>query len=336
MGEFGEVASRNRPTPLHPALQMGQLHRQHGGLDRIEATVVTQIGVQVAARHPVHCQLAHPLGQLGIAAGHRTAIAGTAEVLGGEETEAAGIAPAAHRPSGPVGAAGLGAVLDHQQSVGGGDRVDALHVHRPAEQVHWQQGAGGGGDGRLDPLGIDQIGATRHIHEHRDRPHGTDRLGGGKKTEGTGDHLVTGPDPQGPQGQDQGIGAAVAADRMGNATELGEGLLKAGDGAPTDVLTTAQHGQHSLLKAGSEVLQLLAEAEGRYRHGGNLNPVHRMRRIRTAVPQRAHAGAAPEFHSWCSRSRPSGARTPSGPPAPPPGRPADRGRRRGGGSGGCC
>ena len=257
---------------LHPAGQVGQLHPQHGGLDRIKAAVVTQRRVQVPARHAVHRQLANAGGQLGVVAGDGAAIAGATEVFGGEEAEAAHITPAAHGAAGPTGAGGLGAVLHHLEAMGRGDRADPLHVHRPAKQVHGQQGFGGGRDRRLELVEIDQVGALLHIHKHRRGTHGADRFGRGKEAEGAGDHLIPRADAQAAQGQDQGIGAAVAADRELRANAGGELAFKGSDHAAADVLAAAQDLEHGLVQLLTEVLELLGEAERGHLHEDNLKP----------------------------------------------------------------
>ena len=120
-----------------------------------------------------------------------------------------------------------------------GDGADALHVHRTAEQVHRQQHLGGGGDRGLELLEVDQVGALLHIHEHRRGTHGADRFGRGEEAEGAGDHLITGAHAEAAQGQDQGVGAAVAAHGVGGAHRFGKGLFEGGDHATTDVLAAA-------------------------------------------------------------------------------------------------
>ena len=130
-----------------------------------------------------------------------------------------------------------------------------------------QQGPGGGGNGCLQLLQIDQVAALLHIHKHRRRAHSADRLRGGKEAERGGDHLIARADAQAPQGQDQGIGAAVAADGMGHPTGGGEVLLKAGDRGAADVLTAAQYLKHSPIELSSQLLDLLAEAERGHLHG---------------------------------------------------------------------
>ena len=296
IGQGPVVGGGDAAAALDPALQVGQLDVQHRRLHGIETAVVAEGRVQIAARHAMHRQLPHRLGHGGIAAGHGATVAGGAEVLGGEEAEAARIAPAAHRLPGPLGTGGLGAILDHPQAVAAGDGADPLHVHRAAEQMHRHQGTGGGCDRRLDLIQIDQIGVRVHVHEHGRGAHGADRLGGGEEAEGAGDHLVAGADAQGPQRQDQGIGAAVAAHCVGHAAGPGEGLLEAGDAGAADVLATAQNLQYGSVEFLPEVLELLAETEGRHLHGGHLKASSSLQEPRLRGLQRAQAGSWPGGH----------------------------------------
>jgi len=136
--------------------------------------------------------------------------------------------------------------------------------------VHRQQGPGNRRDRRFQLIEIDQVAALLHINKHRRGAHGADRFGGGEKAEGSRDHLIAWTDAQAPQGQDQGIGAAVAADGVGHATGRGEVGFKAGDRGSADVLTTAQNLEHSLIQSCAQLLNLLAEAERGHLHGKQL------------------------------------------------------------------
>ena len=129
-----------------------------------------------------------------------------------------------------------------------GNRHQPVHVHRAAKEVHRHQGAGGRADRCTDLVEINQIGGGINIHKHRGCPHRTDGLSGGKKTERAGDHLITRPNAQAPQGQDQGIGAAVAANGVGAAAEAGKRSLKFLNHRTTDVAAAAQHLQHRLVQ----------------------------------------------------------------------------------------
>ena len=50
-------------------------------------------------------------------------------------------------------------------------------------------------------------------------------------------------------------------------------MLKLGNRGATDVLAAAQHLQNGLIKSFSELLDLLAEAEGGHLHAGELKPL---------------------------------------------------------------
>ena len=76
----------------------------------------------------------------------------------------------------------------------------------------------------------------------------TDGLRCGKKAERSSDDLITRTHAQAPKGQDQRIGAAVAANGMLTAAKAGKGLLKPLDDRSADVLAAAQDIQHSLLE----------------------------------------------------------------------------------------
>ena len=147
-----------------------------------------------------------------------------------------------------AGACGLGAILNHQQLMAPGDGGERLHVHRTTKQMHRQQRLGGRGDGRLHLLKIDQIGVGINIHKHRLGANSTDGFSCGKKAERSGDDLITRAHAQAPEGQDQCIGAAIAAHSVLAAAESGESLLKALDNRPTDVLTAAQDIKYGLFE----------------------------------------------------------------------------------------
>ena len=127
------ITGRHGAATLEPTRQTGQFHGQHRGLQGVEAAVVAEVGVQIAAGHAVDGQLTDALGQLSVLAGHSTAITSRTQVFGGEEAEAPGITPAADGAASPAGACGLGAILNHQQLMAPGDGGERLHVHRTAK-----------------------------------------------------------------------------------------------------------------------------------------------------------------------------------------------------------
>ena len=299
-----------------PLLKPWQLHVQDSRLDRIQPAVVAKAGVQIALGHAVHGELTHGLGQLGIAGGDGTAVSRRTEVLGGEEAEAARIAEAAHRLALPASSRRLGAVFDHLQLMAFGNGHQSGHVHCAPEQVHRHQGPGGGGDRSFDLIEIDQVGAGVDIHEHRRGADGADGLSRGEKTERAGDHFIAGANAQATQGQDQSVGAAVAAHGVLAANTGGKRFLEAFDLRSTDVLTAAQHFEHRLFEVHTKIVDLLAEAEGRYLHKAKLKWLSRT----TPAPVRGST-------SHCSPPRRSGLDSPKIPSARPRGRPAGHDHR---------
>ena len=141
--------------------------------------------------------------------------------------------------------------------------------------MHRHQGLGGRGERRFDLIKINQVSGWVHINEHRCGSDRTDRFRSGEKTEGAGDDLIPRADPQSPQGQDQRIGAAVAADGVAGADAGGKGLLKLLNLRSADVLPAAQHIQDGGLKIRAQIRDLLAEAEGRHLHKAKLKGLSR-------------------------------------------------------------
>ena len=171
--------------------------------------------------------------------------------------------------------------------MGPGNRENPLHIHRATKQVHGEQGTGGGSDRRRNALRIEEIGARLHIHKHGCGTDGTDGFRGGEETEGGGDHLIARPDAQAPQGKNQGVGAAVAADGVGHVAGRGKSGFERGNGGAADVLAAAQHLRHRLIETITKLPQLFVEAEGGHMHGRNLNP-----------RERIHKGARGPLPCW--------------------------------------
>ena len=107
--------------------------------------------------------------------------------------------------------------------------------------MYRQQDPGAGPNGGLHLIQIQQIAAGVHIHKHGAGPYCADGLSGGKEAEGGGDHLMAGAHLQGPQRQDEGIGATVATHPMGCAHTLSKGVLELGHHLAADVLPGVEH-----------------------------------------------------------------------------------------------
>ena len=93
------------------------------------------------------------------------------------------------------------------------------------------------------------------IGEHRPRAGVDHRLGGGEEADPGDDHLVSGSDPERPQGDRQRLGAVGDADAVAPADEGGElGLERLHLGAE-DVAPRLEHGALALGDRGQQRLQ---------------------------------------------------------------------------------
>jgi hypothetical protein len=110
---------------------------------------------------------------------------------------------ASDRPAGPFGADGVGRVLDDRNARPVPDRVDAIHVHRPAPKVHWHERLGPRAYEVLGELQIDEPGVGLAVDEDRRRPELLDDVGAGREREGGYEHLVAAIDPGELQPQEQ-------------------------------------------------------------------------------------------------------------------------------------
>ncbi len=187
-------------------------------------------------------------GQVAVVGQHGAAFAG-AEVLRHLEAEAAGRAPGADAAAAPLGQVGLAGVLDHRQIVFLGHLQDGVHVRYAAADVYGHDGRRAVGDGRLDLLGIDQERFRVDVDEDRQGEVRHDRGHAGDEGVGRDDDLVARSDAQGPQGGDQGGGAAAGGDAVFRPGQTRVGRFKGVHvgGAAAEPLAAAECGQHGLL-----------------------------------------------------------------------------------------
>ena len=121
---------------------MRQLHVEHRGLDLVEPEIAADELVVVLRLHAVHAQLHELRGQRFVVGDAGAGITEGAEVLGGEERQAADVADGAGAPALRVfGADGLRGIFDDAQAVTARDLHDARHVGHLAVQVHGHDGA---------------------------------------------------------------------------------------------------------------------------------------------------------------------------------------------------
>ena len=141
-----QSAARRRPAVQF--IQHLELLAADGRLDLVEAEVVADFLVEVLVAFAPAVVLEHLDGfdDLRIIGGDRAAVAVDGEVLGGIEAERGELAHAAGVLALPLGAMGLGAILDDPQAVVGGQFHHRIHVGRPAVEVHRQDADGALGD----------------------------------------------------------------------------------------------------------------------------------------------------------------------------------------------
>ena len=97
--------------------------------------------------------------------GHQAAVAGGAEVLRGEEAEAAVVAHRARPPPLVLGADGLGGVLNHDQAATPGDVQDRVHLGALAVEVDGNDRLRARRNAALDLRGVDVVRVRQDVHE---------------------------------------------------------------------------------------------------------------------------------------------------------------------------
>ena len=107
---------------------MAELDAEDGRLQGVEAEVAADERVIVFRFRAVHAQHAELFRLFGVLRGDQAAVARRAEVLRGEEAEAAVLAHRAGPAALVLGADRLGRILDHRQVVTLGDVHDRIHV----------------------------------------------------------------------------------------------------------------------------------------------------------------------------------------------------------------
>ncbi len=197
VGEGRVIAGRDGATAFGVALELVQLAQPDRGRDVGQPEVVAEDLVAVALAHPLVPVEPDPVGEAVVVRGDEAALTGR-HVLGAVQaerpvTEAAGPATAELR------AVRLAGVLDDRQPVTIGDGHDGVHVRRQAEQVDRADRPGPRRDGRLDPVGIDQVRVGLDVDEDRGRAGVQDRAD--RRVEGVadGDDLVAGFRARGPR-----------------------------------------------------------------------------------------------------------------------------------------
>jgi hypothetical protein len=136
IGKKRLVAFRDRSAPFDPAIQPGQLRREHRRLDGVETEIAADAVVVVRRRRAVHTQASHEGGQRIVVGRHGPGVARGSQVFRRVEGKRR------HRREGARGlpairrADRLAGVLEHRNPARGRDLEDGAHVRALTVEVH--------------------------------------------------------------------------------------------------------------------------------------------------------------------------------------------------------
>ena len=140
-----------------PLFDVTQLDQQHGGLQRIEAAVVTEYVVLILDALSVISQQAELIRQFGVVGDDGASIAKGTQVLAGVETKTSCIA---QRPCPPIvilRTVCLGRILDDFQAVSVRDASESSHAGTLSVKVHGNDRLSPWSDRLLDQIGVDRV-----------------------------------------------------------------------------------------------------------------------------------------------------------------------------------
>lgn len=159
------ITRANFKALLHFPFKAFHLGQHDRTLNGIHPATNADPGVDVTLALAVHPDLAACLGNRVVTGEDRAAVAVAAEGLAREETCAADVAQVAALAPLVFGTKALGSILDHDQVVAVGDRIDLVHVGRLPVKANRHDGLGAGGDCRFDLGGVNVAGIRLNIHE---------------------------------------------------------------------------------------------------------------------------------------------------------------------------
>lgn len=203
--------------------------------------------MDIALALAVHPDLAACLGNRVVAGEDRATVAVAAEGLTREEARAADVAQVAALAPLVFSAKALGSILDHDQIVTVGDRINLIHIGRLSVKADRHDGLCAGGDCCFDLGGVDVAGIRLDIHEDGFGAEQHDHFCSRDKGERRGDHLITELDAHGHQADKQGFSAAGHRDAVLGAGVGLELLLQLAHFRAHDILAVLQHLVHALL-----------------------------------------------------------------------------------------
>ena len=177
------------------------LSQQNGGLDAVQTRVHAQHQVFIPFGAAVIAQHDELFVQRLVIGKERAAFAVAAQGLGRIETGAADQGGSAAVELFAVGCAlfsakALSRVLDHGQTMFGGDGVDLFHVRHLTVKADRDDRLGAGCDRLFNEILIDVERIRTDVHKNRFCPHDGNDFRRSKEGIGDCDHFISGPDTQ--------------------------------------------------------------------------------------------------------------------------------------------
>src|SRR3990172_1352750 len=214
---------------------MAQFYSQDGGLQIVETATDSLQSVLISAQLAVVGQKAYPLHHGAVVGNNDPGVARRAQVLGGIEAETADVAESAGSLTLVFRSMSLSCVLDDRDLRIAGHPREVLHGSRMSVEVDGDDGLGFLGEAGGDGPRVEVHGFLVDVGEDRPRAISGYGLGGGDEAERRRDHLVARSDPEGLQGEKQGVAAIRHATGRRNPTEGGElGLEQLASLAPNE------------------------------------------------------------------------------------------------------
>ena len=262
-----------------PPFEIGQFHPQGRGLDGIKAKIAADHAVIIFRMCPMVAEQDHLFGKSLVTGDNHPAIANSTEIFAGKKGKTAGqphspgpmVGDAAGKGRRELGANRLGGVFDDRQPIPAGQFENIGHIGTLAVEMNGNDCL----DGPL-PIRFKRFGKPCRINiergrldigKNRQRTKTENHPHGGKKRVGGGQHPITWADPQGHQGDKQGIGAAGHPDPVGGATVCGDFLFKGLDLRALNIAGRSDYPGYRFEKIVFEIGQLRLKIKQRYFHG---------------------------------------------------------------------
>jgi len=229
-GEAFPIPRHDRRPPGLDGVELVELgveeRGQHVGEDVAAALGDPRVLVHLAPEEggPVRPFLPRDLGtvgDLGVGDHEGTSLAAR-HVLRLVEAQAPGVPEGAEGPPAPAGGEALGRVLDRPKAVAAGEVEEGFHVRGDPGVVDREDGRRPRRQASLHVRGIEAQGLLLDLGEDRTRAHPQHRVRARDEGERWADDLLAGPDPEGQEGQLQGVGARRREQDPVGAQEAGQ------------------------------------------------------------------------------------------------------------------